>query len=148
MHGMLSAAILVLVFVLVAAFCGGSVVWLYRAASPSSDYSRSLREDGGAFPAAASAPEPADPADPVRPFSDTVVDAPAPRAAVDYPEGQFLALPATTEPRELEAPPAIEPPELAETPAEPNPAAEPPEDGEPSGGARIYVLDSSRRSSR
>jgi hypothetical protein len=148
MHGMLSAAILILVFVLVAALCGSSVVWLYRAASLSSGYSRSLREDGGAVPAAASAPDPADPAEPVRPLSDTVVDAPAPRTALDYPEGQFLALPAATEPREPEAPPATEPPEPAETPAEPNPAAGTPGDGEPSEGARIYVLDSSRRSSR
>ena len=148
MHGMLSAAILILVFVLVAALCGGSVVWLYRVASLSSGYSRSRREDGGAVSAAASAPEPADPAEPVRPVPDTVVDAPAPPAALDYPEGQFLGSPAATEPGELEAPPATEPPEPAETPAEPNPAAETPEDGEPSGGARIYVLDSSRRSRR
>jgi hypothetical protein len=130
MLGMLSAAIMVLVFVLVAALCGGSVVWLFRAASPSSDYCRSPREA------------------PAQLVADTLVDVPAPPPALEYPEGHFLALPAAAEPRELEAPPATEPPEPAETPAEPNPAAATPEDGEPSDGARIYVLDSSRRPSR
>jgi hypothetical protein len=149
MHGMLSAAILILVFVLITVACGGSVVWLYRAASPSSGYSWSPREVAGAFLAEASAPAgPADPADPVRPVSDTVVDAPAPRAALEFPEGHIRAFPAATEPRELEAPPATESPEPAETPPEPNAAAGTPGDGEASEGARIYVLDSSRRSSR
>jgi hypothetical protein len=146
MHGMLSAAILILVFVLITAACGGSVVCLYRAASPSSGYSRSPREGGGAVLAEASAP--AGPADPVRPVPDTVVDAPAPRAALEYSEGHILALPAATDPRELEAPPATESPEPAETPPEPNAAAGTPGDGKASEGARIYVLDSSRRSSR
>ena len=87
MLGMLSAALLILVFVLVAAVCGGSVVWLFRASSPSSGYSRSPQE--------ASA----------QPVADTLVDVPAPQPALEYPEGHFLALPAAVEPLELEAPP-------------------------------------------
>jgi hypothetical protein len=149
MHGMLSAAILILVFVLVAAACGGSVGWLYRASSPVSGYSRSPRAEGGVGPAEAGrTSDPIQQADPVRPVPDTVVDAPAPPAALEYSEGHILALPAAAEPAGLEAPPATESPEAAESGAEPKPAAETPEDGEPSGGARIYVLDSSRRSSR
>jgi hypothetical protein len=155
MHGMLSAAILILVFVLVTVACGGTVVWLYRSSSPASGYSRSLRAGGEAVPAEASAPagpaeaaDPAEAANPVCPVPDTVVDAPAPRAALQDPEGHLRALPAATEPRELEAPPATESPEPAETPAEPNAAAGTPGDGQASEGARIYVLDSSRRSSR
>jgi hypothetical protein len=109
MHGMLSAAILILVFVLITVACGGSVGWLYRAASPSSDYPRSPK------------------AAPPEPVADTLVDVPAPQLARDSSEGHVLALPPATEPRELEAPPA-------------------PADEEP-GGAQIYVLDSSRRSS-
>lgn len=136
MHGMLSAAILVLVFVLVTVVCGGTVGWLYRTSSPASGHSRSPREA------------------PAEPVADTLVDVPAPQPALEYPEGHILALPPATEPRELEAPPATESAEPAETPVEPNAAAEPPGDGEGSEGARgargarIYVLDSSRRSSR
>jgi len=138
-----------LVFVLIAAACGGSVVWLYRAASPTSGHSQSPRADDGAVPAEASAPAgPAGPAALVRPASDTVLDAPAPPAALEYPEGHVRALPAAPGPRELEAPPATESPEPPETPPEPNAAAGTPGDGEASEGARIYVLDSSRRSSR
>jgi hypothetical protein len=88
MHGMLSAAILVLVFALVTAAVGGSMVWLYRVTSVSSGYSRS--------PCKASA-------DPV---PDTVVDAPASRPALEHSEGHLLALPAAAEPAELEAPSA------------------------------------------
>jgi hypothetical protein len=87
MHGMLSAAILVLVFVLVAAASGGSVVWLFRAASVDPGYSRSPRQA------------------PATPVADTVVDLPAPQLAIDHLEGHVLALPPAAEPRELEAPP-------------------------------------------
>ena len=123
MHGMLSAAILILVIVLVAVVGGGSMAWLYRAASPSSGYPRS-------------------------PAPETAVAAPAPRPEIENPEGHVLALPAAAEPREPVVPPATEPPDPARSPAESGPATEPPEDGGPSAGARIYVLDSSRRSSR
>ena len=113
MHGMLSAAILILVFVLVAVASGGSVVWFSRAAPTSSGYSRSPKEA------------------PARPVADTGVDAPAPPPALDNFEGHVLAWPAAAEPGQLGAPPSAESP-----------------DGESSGGAQIYVLDSSRRSGR
>ena len=130
MHGMLSAAILILVFVLITVACGGSVVWLYRAASPSSDYSRSQK------------------AAPVEPVADTLVDVPAPQLALEYSEGHALALPPATAPRELEAPPVSESLEPAGTPSEPNADAGLPADDQEPEGARIYVLDSSRRSNR
>ena len=113
MHGMISAAILILVFVLVAAASGGSAVWFFRAAPASPGYSRSPKQA------------------PAGPVADTVVDAPARPLAPDDFEGHVPELPAAAEPRQLEAPPSAEPP-----------------DGESSGGAQIYVLDSSRRSGR
>jgi hypothetical protein len=93
MYGMLSAAILVLVFVLVTVACGGTVGWLYRTSSPSSDYVRSPK------------------AAPAEPVADTRVDLPAPQLALEYPEGHILALPPAAEPLELEAPPRAESPE-------------------------------------
>ena len=87
MHGMLSAAIMLIAFALVAAVAGGSTAWLYRAASGPGGRSR------------------------------------PPRAAPQDLPRPALALPEPAEPA---------------GPAEPS-AAEPPE------GARIYVLDSSRR---
>jgi hypothetical protein len=87
MYGMLSAAVLVLVFVLVTVACGGTVGWLYRTSSPSSGYVRSPK------------------AAPAEPVADTLVDVPAPQLALEYPEGHILALPPAAEPLELEAPP-------------------------------------------
>jgi hypothetical protein len=129
MHGMLSAAILILVFVLITAACGGTVGWLYRSSAPSSGHSQSSVA-------------------PAEPVADTRVDIPVPQFALESSEGHILALPPAAEPRELEAPPATESLESAESPSEPNPAADPPGDHEAAEGARIYVLDSSRRSGR
>ena len=96
MHGMLSAAILVLVFVLVTVACGGTVTWLYRTSSPSYGYVWSPK------------------AGPAEPVADTLVDVPAPQLALEYPEGHVLALPPAAEPLELEAPPASGSPEPAD----------------------------------
>ena len=87
MHGMLSAAVLILIFVLVTVACGGTVVGLYRSSAPSSGYVRSPK------------------AAPAEPVADTLVDVPAPQLALEYTQGHFLALPAAVEPLELEAPP-------------------------------------------
>ncbi len=92
MHGMLSAAVLMLVFVLVTVACGGTVVGLYRTSAPSSGYVRSPNKA------------------PAEPVADTLVDVPAPQLALEYPEGHILALPAAVEPLELEAPPGPESP--------------------------------------
>jgi len=92
MYGMLSAAVLVLVFVLVTAACGGAVVGLYRTSAPSSGSIRSPKEA------------------PAEPVADTLVDVPAPQLALEYPEGHVLALPGAVEPLELEAPPVTESP--------------------------------------
>jgi hypothetical protein len=148
MHGMLSAAILILVFVLVAAASGGSVVWFYRTSSPSFGHSKSSKEPtaaGEAAPVGATIPDlrvdeasladsadpaaPAAPAGPVAPAVETALNAPAPRPEIQNVERPLLALPAPAEPS--------------------GPGSEPDSAGdEPSAGAQIYVLDSSRRSSR
>ena len=93
MHGMLSAAILIMVLVLVAVASGGFAGWFFRAGPALSGYSRSPK---GA---------------PAGPVADTVVDAPAPPPAPDDFQGHVLALPAVAEPRQLEAPPSAEPPD-------------------------------------
>ena len=148
MHGMLSAAILVLVFVLVAAASGGSVVWFYRASSPAFSHPQSpkeaavaaeampvgatvpdLRVDEASLAAAVGPAASAGSADPVAPVVETALDAPAPRPEIQNVERPLLALPAPAEPS--------------------GPGSEPDSaDDEPAAGAQIYVLDSSRRSGR
>ena len=113
MHGMLSAAVLILVFVLVTVASAGSAGW-FSVLDPLRPATHGHQKRP-----------------PARPVADTVVDVPAPPLAPDDFEGHVLALPAAAESRQLEAPPSAEPP-----------------DGGTSGGAQIYVLDSSRRSGR
>ncbi|HWG15663.1 MAG TPA: hypothetical protein VG268_20565 [Streptosporangiaceae bacterium] len=120
MHGMLSAAILVIVFVLVAAAGGVPAVWLYRAASSPGGRSRPPR---GTAPAS--------------PVTETESDDQAPVPEIENVEQPLLALPA---PAEHSGPAESS----VSGPAE---SAEPPVAGEPAEGARIYVLDSSRRPS-
>ena len=139
MHGMLSAAILILVFVLVAAASGGSVMWFYRASSPSYGHSQSTKETtaaGEAAPVGATIPDLrvdeaslAESADPAGPVVGTALDAPTPRPEIQNVERPLLALPAPAEP--------------TGSGSEPGSAGD-----EPSAGAQIYVLDSSRRSGR
>jgi hypothetical protein len=109
MHGMLSAAIMLIVFALVAVVGGGSTVWLYRVASGPGGRSRPPRETTADAVAS--------------PVTQTQEAVPGPAASNQDLEHHALGLPAPAEPAE---------------PAEPS-VAEPPE------GARIYVLDSSRR---
>jgi hypothetical protein len=142
MQGMLSAAILILVSVLVVAASGGSVVWFYRTSSLSYGHSQSPKEAtaaGEAAPVGATIPdlrvdeaslaESVGPVGPVGPVVETALDAPAPRPEIQNVERPLLALPAPAEPT--------------------GPGSEPDSAGdEPSAGAQIYVLDSSRRSGR
>jgi hypothetical protein len=120
MHGMLSAAILLIVFALVAVAGGGSTVWLYRAASSPGGRSRSPRETASASPVA-----------------DTQGDDQGPVPETEDVEQPLLALPAPAE--------ASGPAESAVS--EPAGPAQPPVADGPAEGARIYLLDSSRRPS-
>jgi hypothetical protein len=90
MDGMLSAAILILVFILVVAASGGSVVWFYRTSSLSFSHSQSQNEAaaGGEAPSA----------DEVVPVTETALDAPVPRPEIENFERPVLALPAGAEP--------------------------------------------------
>jgi hypothetical protein len=122
MHGMLSAAIILIVFALVAAAGGGSTVWMYRAASGPSRRSRPSAETAKTAPEQTPEPAPAGP--------ETIPDLTA------LPEGpERAALPPQPPRPALAAPPA-------DGPADGNLG------GEESEGAKIYVLDSSRRSGR
>src|ERR1700742_4065093 len=77
MHGMLSAAIILIVFALVAAIGGGSAVWLYRAASVPSG--RSRRSSGSSAQPAGTAPESG-------PDTAVAADVPTVVDAVEIPE--------------------------------------------------------------
>jgi hypothetical protein len=120
MHGMLSAAILLIVFALVAVAGGGSTAWLYRAASSPGGRSRPPRETLA-----------------VSPVTDTQGDFRGPVPETHDVEQPLLALPT---PAERTGP--------AES-SVPGPAgsARAPVADEPGEGARIYVLDSTRRPS-
>jgi hypothetical protein len=131
MHGMLSAAIILVAFALVAAAGGGSTAWMYRAVSGPSRRSR---------PSAETVPTATEPTpEPAAAAPETVVDLPA------LPEG----------PERPALPPQAPRPALAAPPAD-DPAGDQAGDGghgEPGSaeefeGARIYVLDNSRRSGR
>lgn len=155
MHGMLSAAIILIAFALVAAAGGGSTVWLYRAASGPQRRSRSSRETAETTPADAPETAPDAPAIAVPPVLTTLGGPGIAPVAVTHGDDQEPvaeikgssrpALPAAAPP-----PPALPAPAPASARAERA-------DGESSGpgtdagapepeGARIYVLDSSRRS--
>src|ERR1700742_2202552 len=136
MHGVLSAAVLILVFVLVVVASGGSVAWFYRTSSPAYGHSQSQKRGPVAdevAPAGATVPDlkvdEALLAESAAPAVETALDAPAPRPEIQNVERPLLALPAPAEPT--------------------GPGSEPEAtDGEPAAGAQIYVLDSSRRSGR
>src|ERR1700761_9648771 len=93
MHGMLSAAVILIAFALVAAAGGGSTAWMYRSVSGPS---RRSRPSAGTVPTATEpTPEPASEA------PETVVDLPA------LPEGpERPALPPRASRPALAAPPA------------------------------------------
>jgi hypothetical protein len=155
MHGMLSAAIILIAFALVTAAGVGSTVWLYRAAPCPPRRSRSSRET--AETAAAQVPETASeaPASAI-PQALTVLGGPGigPVAATPGDDQEPVAeitgssrpvLPAAAPP-----PPALPAPAPASARAE---LAQAESTGAGTGagapepeGARIYVLDSSRRS--
>ena len=136
MDGMLSAAILVLVFVLVAAASAGSVVWFHRTSSPVYGHSQSQKKASAAddaAPVGATVPDlrvdEASLAESAAPVVETALDAPAPRPEIQNVERPLLALPAPAEPS--------------------GPGSEPDAtDGEPPAGAQVHVLDSSRHSGR
>ena len=159
MHGMLSAAIILVAFAMVAAAGGGSTVWLYRAVSGPPRRSRPARETAETTPA--DAPETAPEAPPIAvppvltnlggpgitPVAATQGDDQEPVA--DITDSGRPALPAAApSPPALPAPaPAAARAEL--TGGEPSgggPAAGPDAGEAEPEGARIYVLDSSRRS--
>jgi hypothetical protein len=159
MHGMLSAAIVLIAFALVAAAGGGSTVWLYRAVSGPPRRSRPARETAETTPA--DAPETVPDAPPVAvPPGLTVLEdlGFAPVAATQGDDQEPVA--EITDSGRPALPAAAPPPPAL---AAPGPASARAElaGGEPSGagtdagtgageaepeGARIYVLDSSRRS--
>jgi len=74
MHGMLSAAVILIVFALVAVAGGGSMVWMYRAASAPSRRSRPTAETAKTAPEQTPEPTSAGPDAPelvkVRPYFD------------------------------------------------------------------------------
>ena len=173
MHGMFSAAIILIVFALVAAVSGGSTVWLYRAASGPSGRSRPPRET----PVVPEAPEATDNAaslktgegPAVSPVKDGQANDPEPAAETGDPDqparlAPAPAVPAPMPPAPMGPRPAIPLPGVpAPTALPPGPSGKPagdsaePAGAEPAGdteslgaepveGARIYVLDSSRRS--
>ena len=166
MHGMLSAAIILIVFALVAAIGGGSAVWLYRAAAVPSGRSRRSAENAPQLAEPAPESTPAGPESP-EPVTGAVVTGalespetgPAPGTHGD--DSGPVDDPVDAEPRapvaEIEASPRTPLPPLRPALAAP-PADEPsgagPATGAHSGehevleGARIYLLDSSRRSGR
>ena len=131
MHGMLSAAIILIVFALVAAVGGGSAVWLYRAAPGPSGRSRPLRDT----PGASEAPDAREAMDSAMALKALGVPGVSP--VTDSQENHS----APGEP----APAALPSAEAGADSAEPAGDRESPE-AEPAEGARIYVLDSSRRS--
>jgi hypothetical protein len=155
MHGMLSAAIILIVFALVVAAGGGSTAWMYRAASGPSRRSRPSSETVRTAPEQTPEPAPGTPetipdlpalpdldaaeTPPADPAPDTQGDDSGPAAVTEGPPRPAL-LPRAPRPA-LPAPPAAR---AAEDQAgEGDPAS-----GETFEGARIYVLDSSRRSGR
>ena len=155
MHGMLSAAIILIAFALVAAAGVGSTVWLYRAASGPPRRSRSPRETAETTPPGApeTAPEGPPIAVPqvltnlggpgITPVAATQGDDQEPVAEIT--DSGRPALPAAAP-----SPPALPAPAPASARAEltgGEPSGAGTDAGEPEPeGARIYVLDSSRRS--
>jgi hypothetical protein len=127
MHGMLSAAVILIVFALVAVAGGGSMVWMYRAASGPSRRSRPSAETAKTAPD--KTPEPAPDA------SETIPDLPA------LPEGPERAALPPDPPR-----PALAPPPAVSGGDQDGDGG--PVTAEVLEGAKIYVLDSSRRSGR
>jgi hypothetical protein len=126
MHGMLSAAIILIVFAMVAAVGGGAAAWLYRAASGSAGHPRrssDRSENSENVPPETAAGTPA-PADSV---ADTRSDLPARPASATLP-----ALP---------APPTDEAGDEGDGDEEAGEVEE-------FEGARIYLLDSYPRSGR
>jgi hypothetical protein len=125
MHGMLSAAVILVVFAVVAVVGGGSTVWLYRAAAGPSG--RSRRSPENPEKVSDRAPETrsgaSDPAALKTPETDSVAD-----TRSDLPAPDFG--PAAVEPDE----------EHDEASAETG--------DEEFEGARIYMLDSYPRSGR
>jgi hypothetical protein len=158
MHGMLSAAIILIAFAMVAAAGGGSTVWLYRAAPGPPRRSRPARETAETTPG--EVPETASAAPPIgvpqvlttlggpgiTPVAATQGDDQEPVAEIT--DSGRPALPAAApSPPALPAPaPASARAELAgESPSPGTGARTDAGEAEPE-GARIYVLDSSRRS--
>jgi hypothetical protein len=121
MHGMLSAAIILVVFAMVAVVGGGSTVWLYRACSAPSGRNRRSSEN---------------PENVTAETAETGSVAPDPTASVAPEDGVV----ADTR-GDLPAPDLGPDDELDD-----EPAAEP--DDEEFEGARIYLLDSYPRSGR
>jgi hypothetical protein len=154
MHGMLSAAIILIAFALVAAAGGGCTVWLYRAASGPPRRSRPPRETAETTPADAPETAPEAPPIAVPPFPTNLGGPGIGPAAATQGDDQEPVAEITDSGRP--ALPAAAPSPPAPAPASASARAEL-AGGEPSGagtdageaergGARIYVLDSSRRS--
>jgi hypothetical protein len=153
MHGMLSAAIILIAFAMVVAAGGGSTVWLYRAVSGPPRRSRSSRETAQTTPADAPETAPEAPAVAVPPVL-TTLGGPgiAPVAATQgddqEPVAEIKGSSRPALPAAAPSPPALPAPAPARaelTGGEPSGAGTDAGEAEPE-GARIYVLDSSRRS--